>query len=77
MAESRRELDLNGGPMETEYRAFGGHGGFKPEPSARSGILRYRSCTRRCLKIARWWRKNAPRADSATSGCMNRFSNSI
>ena len=33
MAESRQELDLNGGPMETEYRALVAMEGFKPEPS--------------------------------------------
>jgi len=33
MAESRQELDLNGGPMETEYRTLVAMEGFKPEPS--------------------------------------------
>jgi len=33
MVESRQELDLNGGPQETEYRALVAMEGFKPEPS--------------------------------------------
>ena len=67
MAESRQELDLNGGPMETEYRALVAMEGFKPEPS---GEKRYPTLpvVRQALLEDRTVVEEKHRARLATSG---------
>lgn len=73
MVESRQELDLNGGPQETEYRALVAMEGFKPEPS---GEKRYPTLpvVRQALLEDRTVEEPAHRPKYGDVWLQNRFS---
>ena len=77
MAESRQELDLNGGPMETEYRALVAMEGSNPSRRGRSGILRSQLVRQNRLLEDRTVVEEKRRRCSATSGSRTGSARSV